>query len=610
MTRKTKVSAAEEHGIRKLSDRNHVRLRLEMYAGSRTLHTQMVLLFDEQNKLILKEMTWVPSVLTCVRELLDNSLDETLGHGFGNRIDFTYNPDTFEISVEDNGRGIPIDYDKEHKCHLATLVLSETRAGRNFGDRTEIETVGQNGIGAAMTNFVSEYFNLEIHRDQQIFKQQFTEAPIGFEDALQIGDPIIKETTSKKTGTKISFKLSERVFPNLVLPEEFIKSRIIEIAICNPQLHVYYNGEIIKVKPRPEQNLFHDTKPITLEIREEGFKSTFYLSPNWLNEGGEHVHAIVNNIPTFNGGVHIETFKRLFYSGLLTALEKESKKRKLSPNRADISEGMLIYNITNMTNPMFDSQSKTRLINENVGMHIKKHFENEEVYKEIIKKNSEWIDQIYERCEERTLKKDAADVSKLAKKNLRTKVPGLMDANGVNRSDCIIILAEGLCMDEQTNIHVLEDGVITNKTAKNIEIGDVVLTHKHNFKYVTEKTTKVSKGTKIKTKYGEEIFSQEHKLLAFDKKSQKFIFVAICELDKNNHQLVRSKIVDFNNIMKIHYNEKIVDEKFDRIIKFGDNVQYCTNTHKYAVFDLINASYHMIEAQNINPEFHAMVFKI
>jgi DNA gyrase/topoisomerase IV subunit B len=153
---------------------------------------------------------------------------------------------------------------------------------------------------------------------------------------------------------------------------------------------------------------------------------------------------LVNNIPTFNGGVQVDTFKRVFVGGLITALERESKKRKLTPNRSDVMDGVLLYNITKMKAPNFDSQSKTRLINEEVEKMVKKALDDPEFFKNVIKKYPEWIAEIYQRCEERTMKKDASDASKEGKKLLREKVPGLMDATGLDRSKCILFLAEGL----------------------------------------------------------------------------------------------------------------------------------------------------------------------
>lgn len=424
--------------IKKLTPYQHLRLRNEMYFGSRVLHTQPIIDYTT-GKAQPVEQSWVPALYTAFREVLDNALDEVVGHGHGSRIDVVYDFKTREMIIEDDGRGIPTEWDDEHQCHKATLALSETMAGRNFEERGE--TAGVNGIGASGVNFCSDYFIMDIHHNGERFQQEFKEGNSVFGDELQISKPKITKKTGK-SGTKITFRLSDAVFPDLTLPEDFIRSRVTEVAICNPLIKIFYNGEHIKVKPRPEQSLFPGMKPIALEVKEDTFRSRFWIVPNWVN-GGEHVHTIVNNIPAFNGGVHIDTFRRLFYGNLLTALERESKRRKLSPNRSDVTEGVLIYNITNMRAPNFDSQSKTRLINEEVGKILKDHLDNPELYKEFIKKNKDWIEEIYKRCSERTMKKDLGDLAKAAKKNLRNKVPRLMDAAGQDRTKCILFLAEG-----------------------------------------------------------------------------------------------------------------------------------------------------------------------
>ena len=428
-----------EQSIKKLTDYSHVRLKTEMYFGSRALHEQTVISYDGLRP-VPRNYKWVPAVYTAFREIIDNSLDEVVGHGHGNRIDVTYDAETREMSVEDNGRGIPFGWDEEHKIHAATLALSHARAGRNFEVRGEV--AGTNGIGAAGVNFCSEYFKLTIHRDGKKFTQVFTEGNEALGEELVASEPKIIEKKADVTGTKVVFRLSPKVFVDTTLPLEFVRDRITEIAIANPLIRVYFNGNQIKVKPRPEQTMFDKIKPINVEIKQENFRTRFWLVPNFI-EDGEHFHTLVNNIPAFNGGVHVETFRRMFYGNLLTSLEKESKRRKLTPNRSDVTEGVLIYNITNMHGPNFDSQSKTRLINEEVSTFVRKNLEDPELYKDVIKKNKEWIEEIYKRCAERTMKKDAADVAKAAKKLSRSKVAGLMDANAKDRTKCILFLAEG-----------------------------------------------------------------------------------------------------------------------------------------------------------------------
>lgn len=421
--------------IIKLSDWQHTRLRLEMYYGSRDPHTQVVLEYPEGSPQP-QEVTWVPAVFTAFREILDNALDEVVGHGFGDRIDVTYDEATMTFSVEDNGRGIPITYSEEHQTYLATLALSSARAGRNFKERGQV--AGTNGIGASGVNFCSEFFTLTVERDGQRFVQKFREG----KDALITEDAVLKKLAGAKNGTKVEFKLSPSVFKDMTLPTSFLQARMYEVAVCNPKIKLYFNGERVVAKS-VEKSLFAGLKPIHVEVEEGTFKSNFWLLPGFF-ETGEHQHSMVNNIPAFDGGVHMDAFKRHFFAGMLAALERENKKRKLIPNRSDLADGIMIFNITTMDAPNFNSQSKTRLNNEETAKAVRATLEDLEFFKNIIKKYPDWIEAIYERCAARTFKKDQSDVDKEAKKMLREKVPGLMDATGPDRSKCILFLAEGL----------------------------------------------------------------------------------------------------------------------------------------------------------------------
>jgi DNA gyrase/topoisomerase IV subunit B len=442
--------------IRKLSEFQHARLRTEMWLGSRDPHTQVVLEYKNGSP-FAAQTTWVPALFTAFREVLDNAIDEVVTHGHGDRIDVTYDPKEFIFSIKDNGRGIPIEFDKKHKQYLATMALTETKAGRNFSDDRGA-TRGLNGVGGSIVNFCSEWFQMDIHRDGKHFSQRFHEGNGEKTAELVIEDPIILPVSAKSkagTGTEIQFKLSPKVFKNLKLPESFIRARMFEVSLCYPSLKVYYNGERVNAdrvsllaKGGIEKILFPGVKPISIDISEEGFSSRFWLVPRFFDSESDDAvsefnHSLVNAIPTFNGGIHVETFRRIFFSGMLTALERESKKRKLKPNRSDLADGLLLYNITEMNAPSFDSQSKTRLINEEVGAIIKKALDDPDFFKSVIRRNPEWIDDVYARCAERTQKKDDSETARLAKKTLRNKVKELKDACGVDRSKCILFLGEG-----------------------------------------------------------------------------------------------------------------------------------------------------------------------
>ena len=423
--------------IVKLSDYAHHRLRTEMYLGSRNIHTQTVINWNG-SKLIAEEVSWTPAAYCAFREVFDNALDEVIGHGHGNNIDVTYDPKTLSFGVVDNGRGIPIDWDENENMHKATMALTQARAGRNFGERQEVR--GTNGIGASVVVSCSKEFHIDIIRDGKRFQQTFREGTEILPE-LDISEPKIT-SNSGKTGTEVRFILSPTVFPKAKIPLSFIKSRVFEVAANHPRVRFTFNGERIVVGKSIDRTMFANKDVVIIGINEEKFNSTYYLLPGFADEG-EYLHSTVNDIPAFNGGQHIDTFKRLFYGGMLKALERESKRRGLQPNRSDIAEGLLIYNTTTMHAPNFDSQSKTRLINDEVDRYLKNSLEDEAAFKTIIKQNKPWIDSIYARCAARTQKKDDADIAKANRKLMRNKVPKLLDANGKDRTKCILLITEG-----------------------------------------------------------------------------------------------------------------------------------------------------------------------
>ena len=419
----------------KLTPYAHLRRNTEMYFGSRDASLNRVLTFGSDGARCV-EVEWTEAAFTAVREILDNAVDEVVAHGHGNKIEITYNPKTMVFSVSDNGRGIPIEWSEEEQCHAATVLLSHTLSGRNFvEDRGE--TRGLNGIGAKGVNFTSSWMDVEIDRGGENFQQRFEEG-----EDLVTHLPIIFPSHGKKTGTKISFKLSDAVFKTIKLPEKFIEDRIYEVAMCYPLVKVHYNGKLIKPKT-VEQAIAPNIKPITFSIEAEGFKSKFWLFPNFLSDGTEFSTGMVNGIPVFHGGTHIDAFQRGFYSGLLAALTKESKKRKLNPNRSDLADGVLLYTQTEMKAPTFSSQAKTRMSRTDVANLVKKEMEQPDFYAKVIKSNPTWIEDVFARCAERTMKKDQSDLDKAARKAKREKVEDLEDACGLDRSKCVLFLCEG-----------------------------------------------------------------------------------------------------------------------------------------------------------------------
>ena len=452
------MSAAEKHGIKKITDYQHLRLRTEMYLGSRTNHSQYVPVHTNSGTTI-ECLTWVPAIMTSFREIIDNSLDEFTKANIPGMLEVRYVESELVFEVKDNGRGIPIDWDSTHQCHLATLVMSELKAGRNFDDTERKGVSGMNGLGgSAVVNISSEFeivvqrkgsplVNNEVKKGNYIFSQRFFEGNPELDDSLQVCLPELKSTTSTKSGTTARFQLSKQVFKHRELPTVLVESLLREIAAVNPQHRIYFNGN--KLPSGSIESTLFNKKTISLKINEPGFVSSFHVVPGMTtSDTGVVLHSLVNNIPTYDAGNHLDTFKTHFALRLIKALEKESKRRKLKPNRTDVEDGLLIYNNTVMDCPFFQNQAKTKLINEEVVKLVDRAI-TEEWLTEVIRTNKAWIDEIFARCAERTSAKDADEVDKEARKNLRKKVAKLRDATGkrgntyLNRSDCVLFISEG-----------------------------------------------------------------------------------------------------------------------------------------------------------------------
>ena len=593
--------------IVKLSEYRHSRLRTEMYLGSRSPHTQTIVNWNGSS-LAPQEMTWVPAVFCAWREIMDNALDEVVGHGHGSRIDITYDPLNLRFSVSDDGRGIPIDWDENERMHKVTMALTQTRTGRNFGERGEVR--GTNGIGSSIVVNCSRQFKVTVHRDGQKFSQTFSEGSEILPE-LDIGAPVITRGSSSRSGTQVEWELSQEVFGHRQLPLEFVRARVMESAVNHPNIRFSFNGERVAVKPNIDKTFFSQQSCIKIPVREGDFASTFYLVPNFCVEG-EHVHCLVNDIPAFNGGSHIDVFKRSFFSNLIKALERESRKRALTPNKSDISEGILVYNVTTMKAPNFDSQSKTRLINEEVETHIRLALDNESLYKSIVKNHREWIDEIYERCATRTQKRDDQEAAKLSRKVLRTKVPKLMDATGKDRSKCILLITEGDCIHEDTKIAIFENGGFIHRKIKDVSVGDLVLTHTGSIKPIHNKQAKISQGLEIQTASGQSlVVSPEHQLMIFNKTSQKYEFVEAQNLDYKQHCLIKSLLNLDIAFFEIDDISDFDDEKFNCAISYHNNtVKQTTLISKQslcAVFDITQGKIEMMKVLDIDPDIHLMI---
>jgi DNA topoisomerase-2 len=223
--------------IKKLTDREHILLRIGMYAGSpKPIKEKRYLI--EDNKFVEKEITYIPALVKIVEEIIDNSVDAFVDTGFQNnpKLKITLEKDHF--IVEDNGPGIPNK--KIHNEWMCEVAWGEAKAGSNFeGER---KSVGQNGVGSYLTNVLSKKFIGENHNNgiKVICK---------WNDNAQ--NKLIKDGKTSKTGVKVEvWPDFERFNRKQFSPNELkvLETRVKMLALTYPEIKFYLNKDLIKIK--------------------------------------------------------------------------------------------------------------------------------------------------------------------------------------------------------------------------------------------------------------------------------------------------------------------------------------------------------------------------
>lgn len=435
-----------------LTDREHVRLRTQIYLGSTHPTTFIIPLLSEPT-LKMEAVTFIPALYKSIGEIIDNSLDE-FSHLTSKikllKIDAS--PETGFYTISDNGRGIPIDKKivtegrGTKEVFTPEIALSHLRAGRNFTDEKEVGVIGQNGVGAACTNFCSSEFTVNITRDKQKYHQKFVDG------AKKSSRPKITETSVKTTGTELSFQLDPLVFKDVSMPDSLIRNRAIEIALTNPDVTVEYNGEKLRYKKGLQEYIdkIADGKiTYKFEINEENVQGEIYVICNGHDGIDEQIFTWVNSSLLFDGGKCNTQFTNVLFDRVGAHLEKEAKKLKAEVTRNDIRRGLLVFANLKIKNPEYDSQSKTRLVGPDLRKELTKVVEYN--WKNFSKLASSWLADVLEHANDRHHEKEdnkaMADHEKKKKKKI--VVPNLLDASSTNRFDCQLLITEGLSAKSQ-----------------------------------------------------------------------------------------------------------------------------------------------------------------
>ena len=310
-----------------------------------------------------------------INEVVDNSVDEALA-GYCTKINISINQDD-SVSVEDNGRGIPIDIHKEEKKPALEVVMTVLHAGGKFEKGSYKISGGLHGVGVSVVNALSESLIADVYREGQIHRQEYCR-----------GIPTTKVNvvgTSKKTGTKITFKPDREVFQATEIEYELVADRLRELAYLNKNLEISFKDEREGkekhdefkfrgglsdfVKFLDESNQPIHNKIITIS-REDG-EVPLEVALRYANAYNENILTFVNNINTVEGGTHLSGFRSALTRAMNNHAQKNNlirtkKNEKLSLSGEDFREGLTAILSIKVSEPQFEGQTKTKLGNGEV----------------------------------------------------------------------------------------------------------------------------------------------------------------------------------------------------------------------------------------------------
>ena len=334
----------------------------------------------------------------CVFEIVDNSIDEALA-GHCSKITVSIHNDG-SCSIEDNGRGIPVDMHPKYKIPALELVMTNLHAGGKFGKGAYQVSGGLHGVGAKCVNAVSEWFEVEVKRDNKVHKMEFSR---GLTTSKM---KIIGET--KRTGTRIAFSPDPEIFVSTrEFKFELLAKRLRELAFLNPGIEIVFIDERINKTEtfifkdgiaeyvtflNENKNILHET-PIKI--------SGSAPSPNpdldtdivvdialqYNDSYSDQIYAYANSIHNIEGGTHLSGFR----TALTRVINNYSKQNNLikdkDPNLSgdDSREGLTAVISVKVPEPRFEGQTKTKLSNGEVdgivqkitGEELKYYFETQ-----------------------------------------------------------------------------------------------------------------------------------------------------------------------------------------------------------------------------------------
>ena len=395
-----------------------------------------------------------------VNETVDNSIDEAMA-GYCTHIEVTINEDN-SITVQDNGRGIPVDeHEKMHKSALE-VVMTVLHAGGKFDKGSYKVSGGLHGVGVSCVNALSTHMMSQVFRNGHIYQQEYEKGKPLY-DVKIVGD-------TDKTGTRQQFWPDGSIFTTTLYKYDIIAKRMRELAYLNagititltdlrpdeegnlrePEVFHAKEGlkEFVRYVDRHRTHLFDDV--IYLKTEKQG--TPIEVAVMYNTDYSENIHSYVNNINTIEGGTHLMGFRAALtrtlkaYADADPQISKQIEKAKIEIAGEDFREGLTAVISIKVAEPQFEGQTKTKLGNSEVNGAVQKAVgEAMTNYLEEHPKEAHTI------CEKVILAATARIAARKARESVQRKnpmtgggLPGkLADCSNKDPKECEIFLVEG-----------------------------------------------------------------------------------------------------------------------------------------------------------------------
>ena len=303
-----------------------------------------------------------------VFEVLDNCIDEAMA-GYCSDIKVIINKNG-SVTIEDNGRGIPVDVHKKEGVSAAQLIMTTLHSGGKFDDNSYKVSGGLHGVGVSVVNALSKKLTLEVHRDGGEYFQEYSD-----------GKPkakLKKVKKSDKTGTKITFFPSEKIFTSIDFEVDRIYKRIQELSFLNAGVSINVEDKKSGKSKKFKNNGGLSSYVTHLKGRKQTVSDIFECSATdndvgveiamqWTDSYTENVLCYTNNIPQKDGGTHLAGFRGSLTRVLKSFIKKENaKKTPTDLLGEDVREGLIAIISVKVPDPKFSSQTKEKLVSSEV----------------------------------------------------------------------------------------------------------------------------------------------------------------------------------------------------------------------------------------------------